>query len=146
MKDSMKVDFAFLCDYADASNKIFASGIGIDTILARQVPVRHPQLFVVVQVRAPSETERKLEIRLKAPGGATLINQIGTLRFTRQLNGKLGLARFSMGFYSLELPGFGEYQFEILVQGEPPIQLAFQLLQVGAASRLAETQDPSKSA
>lgn len=131
---SMQVDLAFLCDHADATNKIFASGIGVDTILARQVPVRHPQLFVVVQVRAPkSVTQRAMEIRLVDPKGTALIRQVGALRFTPPLHGPNGLARFAMGFYSLELGSFGEYAFEVAIEGEKVIRLPFHVLQVGVA-------------
>ncbi len=133
---SMQVDLAFLCDHADASNKIFASGIGVDTILARNVPVRHPQLFVVVQVRAPKEvTQKPMEIRLVDSKGTALIRQVGALRFTPPLHGPNGLARFAMGFYSLELGSFGEYAFEIAIEGEKTIRLPFHLLQIGTQVR-----------
>ncbi|MEW6282997.1 MAG: hypothetical protein AB1758_30570 [Candidatus Eremiobacterota bacterium] len=136
---SMKVDFAFLCDHADATNKIFGSGIGIDTILARSVPVRHPQLFVVVQVRAPVEvTQKGLTIRLVDGKANPLINQVGQLRFSRPLYGNMGLARFAMGFYSLEFGQFGEYVFEVLVEGEEPIRLPFHLVQVSSVVRPPE--------
>ena len=41
----MQVDFAFICDYAEATNKINALGIGFDTIMAARVPTRHPHFF-----------------------------------------------------------------------------------------------------
>ena len=38
----MQVDFAFICDYAEATNKINALGIGFDTIMARKYPSSIP--------------------------------------------------------------------------------------------------------
>ena len=42
----MQVDFAFICDYAEATNKINALGIGFDTIMAQKAPVKHPSFFL----------------------------------------------------------------------------------------------------
>ena len=43
----MRLDFAFLCDYADASGKVHALGIGVDNIYAPQVPARHQQFTTI---------------------------------------------------------------------------------------------------
>lgn len=129
----MKVDVAFLCDHAVAGDKIHAHGIGVDTILARSVPVRHPQLFFVLQVRVPGRvTEKKMEIKLIEPDGKSMLTQGGALTFTTPAHGKFSVARFSMGYYALEFRLFGEHILEILLEGEVPIRLPLELVQVSA--------------
>jgi len=44
----MNVEYAFLCDYAEAGNKLTAVGIGVDSIYADAVPAVHPQIFTVM--------------------------------------------------------------------------------------------------
>jgi len=48
----LEVNFAFLCDYAAQSGgKMTAVGIGIDTIYAPKVPIKHPLFFSVISIR-----------------------------------------------------------------------------------------------
>ena len=47
----MKIDFAFICDYAEAREKVNALGIGFERVIAAKVPVKHPHFSVVVQVK-----------------------------------------------------------------------------------------------
>jgi hypothetical protein len=60
------VDFAFICDYAEATGKINALGIGFDTIFAPNVPTKHPSFFLVVQLRASTVEagDKQLKISL----------------------------------------------------------------------------------
>ena len=41
----MNFEYAFLCDYADAGQKLTAVGIGLNTVYAQSVPALHPQIF-----------------------------------------------------------------------------------------------------
>lgn len=130
--DPIKVDFAFLSDYGEVANKIYAQGIGIDAVLARQVPVRHPQLFLVAQLRAPKTvTEVELELIFSDPDGKPLIKNVGKMRFTPPAFGDQAIARFAMGFYNLDFQTFGTHNFVLYLQGREVINLPLQLIQVG---------------
>lgn len=128
----LTLDFAFLSDYGEVANKIYAQGIGIDAVLARTVPVRHPQLFMVAQLRAPRQvSELDLELTFVDPKGKVLLRNLGKLRFTPPAFGDLGVARFAMGFYSLEFPTFGGYTIRLAVGGTEVIRLPIHLIPVG---------------
>jgi len=75
----MKLDFAFICDYAEATRKINALGIGFDTIYAPKVPCKHPSFFLVIQLRANvvEAGEKNLEVRLIDEDGKDIIPAIG---------------------------------------------------------------------
>lgn len=137
----LTVDFAFLSDYGEVANKIYAQGIGIDAVLARSTPVRHPQLFMVAQMRAPRNVgEQDLELSFVDPKGKVLLRNVGKLRFTPPAFGDLGVARFAMGFYSLEFPTFGGYTIRLAVAGTEVIRLPLHLIPVG---RQAATPQPA---
>lgn len=128
----LTVDFAFLSDYGEVANKIYAQGIGIDAVLARSTPVRHPQLFMVAQMRAPRNVgPQDLELTFVDPNGKVLLRNVGKLNFTPPAFGDLGVARFAMGFYSLEFPTFGGYTIRLAVAGTEVIRLPLHLIPVG---------------
>src|SRR3954468_20782712 len=47
----MEIEFAFLCDYAQQESKLNAIGIGWDTIMAPELPVRHTIMTFVARLR-----------------------------------------------------------------------------------------------
>src|SRR5574342_664165 len=47
----METEFAFLCDYAQQESKLNALGIGWDTIIAPELPVRHTIMTFVARLR-----------------------------------------------------------------------------------------------
>lgn len=130
--DSIRVDFAFLADYGEVSNKIYAQGIGIDALLARQVPVRHPQLFLVAQFRAAREVgEVEVELSFSDPQGKPLMKSAGKMRFTPSAFGDESMARFAMGFYNLDFQAFGVHNFTLSLQSHERVRLPLRLVQVG---------------
>ena len=68
----MQVDFAFICDYAESGGKVNVMGIGFDTIFPKQVPVTHPQFFIVAQFRGSfaEEGEKAPPCGLSTPTGS----------------------------------------------------------------------------
>ncbi|OGN89311.1 MAG: hypothetical protein A2158_04190, partial [Chloroflexi bacterium RBG_13_46_14] len=77
----MEVNFSFLADYADnRGGKITAVGLGIDTIYARSVPIRHPLMFAVISIKF-SITEvgqKKIGMRLIDQDGTNIIPPLDT--------------------------------------------------------------------
>ena len=77
----MKVNFGFLCDYADTTGgKLNAMGIGFDTIYANTVPATHRQMFAVVSIEFSSVEVGAKEIALhiiNADGGHDIMDILG---------------------------------------------------------------------
>jgi len=116
----MQVDFAFICDYAEATNKINALGIGFDTILSHQVPARHPTFFLVIQMRANvvEAGEKNFEIHLIDDDGREIIPALkNRINIPRPLSGTESTGRIAMRFDNVEFPNFGSYSIHVLIEG-----------------------------
>ncbi|GMU56129.1 hypothetical protein DYH09_06810 [bacterium CPR1] len=131
----MTLDFAFLCDYADATGKVNALGIGVDSIYAPQVPARHPQFFVVVQMRASvvEAGARSFTVCLIDADGRSLLEQNGQFELARPVGGTETNARLVMGFYNVEFPRFGRYSFHIAVDRTELVRIPLNVLPIPGA-------------
>jgi hypothetical protein len=128
----MTVDFAFLCDYADATGKVNCIGVGVDSIFAPGVPVRHPQFFVVVQIRS-SVVEagmREFTICLIDEDGRGMIEQKGQFELGRPVGSTDAVARLVMGFYAVEFPRYGNYSFHIAVDRNELVRIPLHVLPI----------------
>jgi hypothetical protein len=116
----LEVDFAFICDYADASGpKVQALGIGFDTIFAPTVPAKHPQFTFVAQLRASAAElgAKEVAIRLIDADGNTLINIPGQVNIERPLTGLESVQKVAVQFHMVEFPRFGDYALHLVVGG-----------------------------
>ena len=116
----MQVDFAFICDYAEATNKINALGIGFDTILSRQMPARRPTFFLVIQMRANvvEAGEKNFEIHLIDDDGREIIPALkNRINIPRPPSGTESTGRIAMRFDNVEFPKFGSYSIHVLIEG-----------------------------
>jgi hypothetical protein len=116
----LEVDFAFICDYADASGpKVHALGIGFDTIFAPTVPAKHPQFTFVAQLRASAAElgAKEVAIRLIDADGNTLINIPGQVNIERPLTGLESVQKVAVQFHMVEFPRFGDYALHLVVGG-----------------------------
>jgi len=108
----MKIDFAFICDYADARGKINALGIGFDTIYAPRVPCKHPIFSFVLQLRANVlETgTKKLEVHIMDEDGKDLIPAVSKIiQIRRPTTGTETIARVALQFGNVKFPKHGSY-------------------------------------
>ena len=133
----MIVDYAFLCDYAEAGQKLHAMGIGIDAILAKQVPVTHPTFFLVIQLRANAAEagEKNMTIRLIDADGKDVIPEINaTLTLNRPPQGATDtIARLALRLNGITFPRFSEYAVHVLMQGQELVQLPIRVAMAPAA-------------
>jgi len=116
----MQVDFSFICDYAEATNKINALGIGFDTIIAPQVPTRHPTFFLVIQMRATvvEAGDKNFEVDLIDEDGKQVIPPLkGKITIPRPASGTESTGRIAMRFDNVEFPRYGAYSIHALVEG-----------------------------
>lgn len=117
----MNLEFAFLCDTAQESGgKIHALGIGFDTIGTQQVPVVHPMLTVVAQVRytMAEAGQKSLAIRLIDADGRNVVNPIdGTIAFPDPSGRPASIARLIIALGGVNFTSFGDYAVHIAING-----------------------------
>ncbi len=113
----MHLDYAFICDYAEARGKVNAIGIGFDRIFAPQLPARHPHFSVVMQLRFGStETGNKpIEIHLIDADGKDVIPPIkGNIDVKAPPPGLLeASSRIVMEFGNVEFKNYGSYSVKV---------------------------------
>lgn len=116
----MDVDFAFICDYADVTNKINALGIGFDTIVAPKVPATHPLLFIVLQLKTSLAEigEKKMEAHLVDQDGKEIIPPLsGKFNVPRPSSGLESIGRIAVALQNIVFPLYGSYSFLISIDG-----------------------------
>ena len=126
----MLVEFAFICDYAEATGKIHALGIGFDTIFAPKVPVRHPSFCLVFQLRANTVEagEKNLQVSLIDEDGKNIIPDIkGKFTIPKPKVGTESKARLAMHFGMVEFPKYGSYSIHAVVDGHDMISIPLKV-------------------
>jgi len=117
----MNLDFAFLCDSAQESGgKVHALGIGIDTINAAAVPVTHPLLTVVVQLRysVAEAGDKSLAVRLIDADGRDVVNAVsGTISFPTPEGARTNTARLIVAFGGVNFAAYGDYAVHVAING-----------------------------
>ena len=133
----MQVDFAFVCDYADASNKLNALGIGFDTIIMPAVPAKHQTFFLVMQLRANvvESGEKNLEIHLIDEDGKAIIPALkGRFNIPQPPAGTESTGRIATRFDNVEFPKYGAYSLHVVVDGHEMVRIPLRVSQPPAVS------------
>jgi len=125
----VKVDFAFICDYADVERKINALGIGFDTIFASQIPYRHPTFFFVMQLRANvvEVGKKRLELHLIDEDGEEVIPPLRTGIDVSKPTGLYSLNRVAMQLGGVEFKKHGAYSIRATVDGSEVAAVDFKV-------------------
>ena len=126
----MKLDFAFICDYAEATRKINALGIGFDTIYAPKLPCKHPSFFLVIQLRANvvEAGEKNLEVRLIDEDGKDIIPAIsGKFSVPKPAAGTESTGRIAMQFGNVEFPRYGLYSLHAVIEGQEMVRIPLKV-------------------
>jgi len=134
----MQVDFAFICDYAEATNKINALGIGFDTIMSGKMPTRHPTFFLVVQMRATvvEAGEKNFEVHLIDEDGKEIMPALmGKFNIPRPPSGAESTGRLALRFDGVEFPRYGAYSIHMVVEGHEMVRIALRVSQTPAVSQ-----------
>ena len=127
----MNIDFAFICDYAEISNKINALGIGFDTIFATTVPATHPSFFLVFQVRANTVEcgEKSFNVALIDEDGKEIIPKIsGKFPIPKPTEGTESKARIAMQLGMVKFPKHGLYSIHAVIEGHDMIDIPLQVI------------------
>jgi len=126
----VNLDFAFICDYAEARAKLNALGIGFDTIFARQLPVRHLHFSLVLQLRA-SITEagqKRITVNLIDEDGKDIIPAVqGQFNIARPEAGAYSIGRFVVEFGNVEFQHYGLYAMHVTIEGSEITSIPFHV-------------------
>lgn len=117
----MEVNYAFLCDYADTTGKVTAVGIGINTIYAPKVPIRHPLFYAVIELSFSGvETgEKRLGVRIIDADGRAVVPPLDApLNVASPPAGYLHMVqRIALALHGVEFRAYGDYSVHWLVDG-----------------------------
>jgi hypothetical protein len=135
----VNVDFAFICDYADVTNKINALGIGFDTIFAPKIPTKHPTFFVVLQLRTNvvEAGEKNLEVYLIDEDGKEIVPPLKTkFNIPKPQAGTESIGRLAMRFDNTEFPKYGAYSMHVVVEGHEMVRIPLKISPPPSAEQL----------
>jgi hypothetical protein len=124
----MECDFAFLCDFAEQDRKLHAVGIGWETIQARELPHRQPNMGIVVRLRGSvAESGMKdVSVRLIDADGDDVINAIQQqLKF--EPRGVEGHVNLVVQLTNVSFKAYGAYAIYVTVGGEQKARLSFSV-------------------
>jgi hypothetical protein len=126
----MECEFAFLCDFAEQDRKLHAVGIGWETIQARELPHRQPNMGIVARLRGSvAEAGTKdVSVRLIDADGEDVIPAINqTLKFEpRGIEGHVNLV---VQLTNVQFKSYGSYAVYVTVGGEQKARLSFSVAQ-----------------
>ena len=126
----MDLDFAFLADYAVQDGKVTAVGIGFNTIHAPDIPWVHPQMAVVVRLRASvAETgAKKCSLRMIDADGQDVIPAAEMeLTFQPPQEGTESTNTLVANINNLEFPHHGSYAVHVVVDGHEMARVPFRV-------------------
>ena len=127
----MKVDFAFLCDFATAAGKLSALGIGFESIVGKQLPVRHPHFCLVVQLKTSTvEAEVKdIKVYLIDADGKDVIPPIeGKFNLPKAPSGTESIGRVVMEFNGVQFPLYDTYSVRAVIEGIEMVNIPFKVM------------------
>jgi len=129
----MQVDYAFICDYAEAKDKVNALGIGFDTIFASKIPARHPHFNLVIQLRySIAEVGSKdVTVHLINADGVDVIPPIkGKLEVKPPPQGMIdSTVRLNMEFGNVDFKDYGSYSVRVTVAGQEIVSIPLRVAQ-----------------
>lgn len=132
----MEVDFAFLADGADAVNgKIYVMGGAFDTIWAKEAPIVHPKLSLVLRLVLDSvelDRQHQLEIVVMDEDGKGIAKVGGPLEIKKNPQAYKGWPQpflTVMNFVNLTFPKFGDYSFRIVFNNNSVKPISLRIAQ-----------------
>lgn len=119
---TLDLNFAFVSDFADASPKLTAVGIGFDTIYAPSVPATHAAMFAVISVRfsrAEAGADKAFKVSIMNADGDLIAPPMETAGTAEPPPAGFHHRNIQsvVGMYGLTFPNYGDYQVSWLVNG-----------------------------
>ncbi len=116
----MKAEFAFLCDYAAATGKLNALGIGFDTIYAPKVPCKHAHFSYVIQFRASvvEAGQKNLEVCMIDEDGHDVIPPLkGQVTIPKVEGAAESRGTVVLEFTNIDFPRYATYFLSATIDG-----------------------------
>jgi len=126
------INWAFLCDYAYVDPGGKPSIIGMfENIRTAQLPSRHPQIFLVMQVMVQGGENVKIGAIISSPSGKE-ITKISPPPFTAPTGNSPEPKKFVLvlSFYHIEFTETGEHHVEIFIGDNCIHSIPFNLILV----------------
>ncbi len=127
----MNIDYAFICDHAEAGDKVHALGIGFDTIFAREIPATHPHFCLVVQLRSSvgEAGEKEASVRLIDADGADVMQPVSVkLNIAPPPRGSTeSVTRMVVGAHNVRFPRYGSYSLHLVLQGNELVRIPLRV-------------------
>lgn len=126
----MDAQLAFLCDAAlESGGKLHALGIGIDTLWAPQVPVRHPRLSLVLGISYGREEvgNHLMELRVVDADGQDAVPAITQSFPLLDPERPRGDARFVLELNDLQFNHWGSHEFRISCDGTQVMAIPLEI-------------------
>jgi len=127
----VKVDFAFLCDFAEGGGKLSALGIGFENIVGKQLPVRHPHFCLVIQLRTSTVEAgaKEIKVYLIDADGKDVIPPIeGKFSIPKAPSGTESIGRVVMEFNSVQFPLYDTYSVRAVMEGIEIVNIPFKVV------------------
>jgi hypothetical protein len=128
----MHVDFAFICDFAEAKDKVNALGIGFDRIYAKNVPMKHPHFSVVVQLKftRTEAGQKPVQIHLTDADGNECVPVInGQITVNAPPPGALETTtRLVMEFANVEFKAYGDYSIRVDIAAQEMVSIPISII------------------
>lgn len=122
----MRVDFAVLADYAlvDQHGKLSVLGI-FQHVWVQAFPAVHPRTHLVLRVKGKRTDlgTHAVRIRFVDADGRELLGGEGTIQVNEPPAGITEVEAGAILVFDVPLPAAGQYAFEILVEGQPPVRV-----------------------
>ena len=131
----MEQTFAVLADFASLTidNKLNVLGI-FDKIVSQSVPAAHPQMYLVAgyKFECAEAGKKDLKVVLIDADGRILFSLEGEINIVATESGEpCSLSQiFRLG--GLVFPQFGDYEFQVLINGRIESHLPFTVVQLPA--------------
>jgi Family of unknown function (DUF6941) len=129
----MKVTFAVLADAANTTREGKLNILGIfDSIQAKEFPVIHPQMQLVMRFEADSAESgkaKKVEVRLMDGDGKNLFVLSGDFALGRGRPGEAIGSNHILTINMLKFECPGDYEFKILINDELKSEVPLKVLQ-----------------
>ena len=134
----MDVDFGFLCDYAQAADKISALGIGFERIYAAELPATHLHMSLVLRLRFHSTEAglKHLEIEIIDSDGNLVSDP--PMEMDIQVNapetGTETAVQLAVSINGLTFQRYGDYSLHVLVDKHEVHRIGFSVVEAQLTS------------
>lgn len=128
----METEYAFLCDYAQASGgKLSALGIGLNRVQAPAVPHILPNLAFVARLKGTSVEagNKNIELRIiDADGGDVAPPMQTQMPFVVAQSATEGMADITVDINNLQFHKYGAHSIHLLVDGRDMAHIPFEVV------------------